>query len=64
MTSILVTGTESSLGTRVAKRLTSECGFDVVSSAAQRAALEPPGQGQQHDSDHGQQEHRMPGGQQ
>ena len=40
MTSILVTGTESSLGTRVAKRLTAECGFDVVSSAAQRAALE------------------------
>ena len=40
MTTVLVTGTESSLGARVVKRLSGECGFEVVSSAAQSAALE------------------------
>jgi nucleoside-diphosphate-sugar epimerase len=40
MTTVLVTGTESSLGTRVVKRLTGDYGFEVVSSAAQSAALE------------------------
>ncbi len=40
MTTVLVTGTESSLGTRVVKRLTNDCGFEVVSLAAQTVALE------------------------
>ncbi len=40
MTTVLVTGTESSLGTRVVKGLTGDCGFEVVSSTAHTTALE------------------------
>ncbi|CAB4883762.1 unannotated protein [freshwater metagenome] len=40
MTTVLVTGAESSLGARVVKGLTGECGFEVVSPAAHTTAIE------------------------